>query len=147
MSLSKQSWKHITPLVLALAACAVGAAKAEVVLVVSANSPVEALSKNQAADIFLGKTSRFPNGELAVPLDQAEGARTRDEFYQNLVGKSPSQVKAYWSKLIFTGKGQPPKEIADSKVIKRAVANSASLIGYVDRSAVDGSVKVVTVLP
>ncbi len=147
MSPSKRSWKHVVPLVLAFATCAVGAAKADVVLVVSANSSVEALSQNQAADIFLGRTSRFPNGDLAVPIDQVEGARTRDEFYQKLVGKSPAQVKAHWSKVIFTGKGQPPKEIADSKVIKRAVASSISFIGYVDRSALDGSVKVVMTLP
>jgi ABC-type phosphate transport system substrate-binding protein len=149
MSLSKHNWKYAMPLALALALAVgmVDVARADVVLVVSAKSPVGELSHNQAADIFLGKTSRFPNGDLAVPIDQAEGARTRDEFYLMLVGKSPAQVKAHWSKLIFTGRGQPPKEIIDSKAIKRTIANSTRFIGYIDRSAVDSSVKVVMTLP
>lgn len=145
MSLSKRSWKHA--IALAFVISSVAAARADVVLVVSATSTVGALSHNQAADIFLGKTSRLPNGNLVVPIDQAEGAPARDEFYMKLVGKSQAQIKAHWSKLIFTGKGQPPKEMADGKSIKHAIANSASFIGYVDRSTLDASMKVVMTLP
>lgn len=54
-----------------------GAAAADVVAVVSAKNPVTALSKNQLMDIFLGKTSRFPDGSQAVPIDQVEGAAAR----------------------------------------------------------------------
>jgi hypothetical protein len=60
-------------------------------------------------DIFLGKTARFPDGSQAVPVDQSEGTIVRDEFYNKLVGKSAAQMKAYWSKIIFTGRGQPPR--------------------------------------
>ena len=51
------------------------AAEADVVAVVSANSPVISLSMSQVADLFFGKTSRFPNGLQAFPIDQAEGLR------------------------------------------------------------------------
>ena len=118
-------------------------AAAEVVTVVSAKSPVTTLSKSQVVDIFLGKASRFPEGGAAVPIDQAEGALARDEFYLKLAGKSPAQLNAHWSKIIFTGRGQPPKEVANGDAVKRLLLANPAAIGYVDRSLVDGALRVV----
>src|SRR5664279_1061320 len=119
-----------------------GEAMAEVVAVVSAESPVTALSKNQVVDIFLGRMSRFPGGEQAVPIDQEEGTAARDEFYARFAGLSPSQVKAHWSKIIFTGRGLPPKTVSNSIEVKKAVVKNLNAIGYIEQSLVDHSVKV-----
>ncbi len=89
------------------------------VAVVSAKSPVGTLGKNEIADIFLGKASRFPDGHPAVPVDQAEGSPARDEFYLHFAGKSPAQLKAHWSKIIFTGRGQPPREVGNGVEVKK----------------------------
>lgn len=118
-------------------------AMADVVVVVSSKSAVSTLTGAQATDIFLGKTSTFPGGGQAVPIDQKEGSAIRDEFYTKVAGKSGAQVKAYWSKIIFSGKGQPPKEVADSAAVKKLIADNPNLIGYIDKSSVDGSVKTV----
>ncbi len=117
-------------------------ATAEVVVVVSAKSPVSKLTPAQVARIFLAKASTFPGDGIAVPLDQAEGAPVRNEFYSKVTGKDPSQLKAYWSKLIFTGDGQPPRVVSGDEQVKRALANDPNAIGYIDVGAVDGSVKV-----
>ena len=120
-----------------------GVAFADVVVVVSAKSPVAALSNAQVTDIFLGKTIHFPDGGPAVAIDQAEGSSVRDEFYDKVVGKSAAQIKAYWSKIIFTGRGQPPPSVSNSiEMMKRISANPAA-IGYIDRSVINDSVKVV----
>jgi ABC-type phosphate transport system substrate-binding protein len=124
---------------------AAGAANAEVVAVVSANSAVTTLSKVQITDIFLGKTVRFPNGNAALPVDQAEGSPARDEFYARFTGKSAGQLKAHWSKIIFTGRGRPPKTVPSTLALKKLVAESPSTIGYIDRSLVDASLRVVRV--
>lgn len=115
---------------------------AEVVAVVSANGPVVTLSKNQVVDIFLGKASRFPDGRLAVPIDQDEGSAVRDEFYATFAGKSPAQLKAHWSKIIFTGRGQPPIVVPNSIDVKKHIAATPNSIGYIEKDLVDGSVKV-----
>jgi len=136
--------KKLNPAVLGLALfLAAGAACADVVVIVSAKNPITALTGDQASDIFLGKSSNFPGGGAAVPLDLTEGSPVRDEFYTKGTGKSAAQVKAYWSKQIFTGKGHPPKELPGSSDVKKAVAGDANAIGYIEKSAVDGSVKVV----
>jgi ABC-type phosphate transport system substrate-binding protein len=118
------------------------AAVADVVVVVSAKNPLTTLSKNQAVDIFLGKTSRFPDGGQAVPIDQVEGSAERNEFYTRYASKSAAQIKAHWSKIIFTGRGQPPKEVANSTEVKKRIVENPNAIGYIEQNLVDGSVKV-----
>jgi len=118
-------------------------AVADVVAVVSARSPIAALSRSQVADIFLGKASHFPDGALAAPIDQAEGSSMRDEFYERIVGKSAAQIKAYWSKIIFTGRGQPPPTVANDDEMKRRIRENPAAIGYIDRRFVDDSVRIV----
>ena len=127
---------------LALSLAAVPAI-ADVVAVVSAKSAVTVLSRSQLADIFLGKASRFPNGVPAVPIDQADGSVARDEFYAKLDGKSASQLKAYWSKIIFTGRGQPPPVVANSNEMKRRLIGNPAAIGYIETNQVDDTVRVV----
>lgn len=132
---------------LALAGLALGfftnAACAEVVVVVSVKNTTAALSAEQASDLFLGEASTFPGGVQAVPLDQVDKSPAREEFYAKVAGKSSAQLKAYWAKVIFTGKGRPPKEVADSAAVKKLVAENPNIIGYIDKGAVDASVKVV----
>jgi ABC-type phosphate transport system substrate-binding protein len=117
-------------------------AMADVVVVVSAKSPVMALSKNQLIDIFLGKVSRYPDGTEAMPLDQAEGSGDRDEFYARAADKSAAQIKAYWSKIIFTGRGQPPPTVSNGLEVRKRIRENPAAIGYIDRALVDDTVRV-----
>jgi ABC-type phosphate transport system substrate-binding protein len=125
-----------------LASSGAGARAEDIVAVVSAKSPVTVLNATQVADIFLGKTSRFPDGSQAVPIDQSEDSPARDRFYSQFTGKSPSQVKAHWSKIIFTGRGQPPRQAATGQEARRLIAENPHAIGYIDSSLVDPSVRV-----
>jgi len=118
------------------------AAMADVVAVVSSKNPVTSLSKSQVADIFLGKTVRFPDGVPAVPIDQEEGSPAREEFYATFMGKSPAQIKSHWTKIIFTGRGQPPRAVSNSAEVRKLIAANPQAIGYIERSAVDDRVKV-----
>jgi ABC-type phosphate transport system substrate-binding protein len=120
----------------------VNTVRADVVAVVSSTSTITSLSNAQVTDIFLGKVSRFPNGTLAVPIDQVEGSPARDEFYATFANKSPAQVKAHWTKIIFTGRGQPPKSVSNSVEVRKLVAANPQAISYMERSAVDSTVKV-----
>jgi ABC-type phosphate transport system substrate-binding protein len=102
---------------------------------------VNALRPDQVAAIFLGQTARFPDGVEAVPLDQPLGSKLRDEFYERVASKTPVLLKAHWSKMVFTGRGQPPAEAPDSAAVRRRVAENPELIGYIERGALDASVR------
>ena len=102
-----------------------------------------AVSADDLNRLFLGRASSFADGSKATPLNMAEGQAARDEFDNKVLSRSSAQLKAYWSKLVFTGKGTPPKELADDAAVKAAVAADSSAIGYISSASVDGSVKVV----
>lgn len=129
-------------LAIAIAGMTAGA-HAGIVVVIAAGSSVGSLSTDQVSNIFMGKVKTFPDGSSAVPIEQSEGSAGRNEFHNKVTGKDPAQLKAYWSQLIFSGKGQPPKEAGDSAAVKAAVTATAGGIGYIDESQVDASVKVI----
>jgi ABC-type phosphate transport system substrate-binding protein len=131
---------RLTVIGLALSLRAI-AAQADVVAVVSAKSAVTALSKDQIADIFMGKAIHFPDGAPATPIDQIEASSVREEFYTRFTGKSRAQLNAHWSKIIFTGRGQPPKQLPNSAEVKKWVAANPNTIGYIEPSLVDASVR------
>ena len=115
-------------------------------MIVSARNPVATLRADQVAAIFLGQSARFPDGAEAVPYDQRLGTATRDAFYARVASKTPALLKAYWSKMVFTGRGQPPAELPDSAAVRRKVADDPGAIGYIERGALDASVRAVLVV-
>lgn len=130
-----------------LAQClAISSANAELVVIVNSKNPVNALNADQVEKLFLGKTSAFPDGATAIPVDLPKGAE-RESFYQKATGKSPSQLKAYWSKQVFTGAGQPPKEAESAQEMVNLVGKNPNLIGYIDKAAINSSVKPIYTLP
>ncbi|KFI06451.1 phosphate ABC transporter substrate-binding protein [Massilia sp. BSC265] len=131
---------------LILAQAASADASAELVVIVSARNPLPALSPEQVAAIFLGQAGRFPGGAEVVALDQRLGSSEREQFYAQVTGKTPALLKAHWSKMVFTGRGQPPREAIDNASVRRMVADNPSMIGYIDRAELDASVRPVLVL-
>jgi len=112
-------------------------ALAQVVVVVNPKAAESTMSREQVAQFFLGKSTAM------TPIDQPDGAPIRADFYKKVADKDAAQAKALWSKLVFTGKATMPKEVADSPAGKAAVAANPKAIGYIEKSAVDATVKVV----
>jgi ABC-type phosphate transport system substrate-binding protein len=130
--------KHLIKTAIATAALALALpAMADVVVVVNPKAAESSMTKDQVAQFFLGKSSAMS------PVDQPESAPVRAEFYKKVTDKDASQVKSLWSKLVFTGKATMPKEAADSAAVKKMVASDPKAIGYIEKSAVDASVKVI----
>jgi ABC-type phosphate transport system substrate-binding protein len=132
----------IQKLLLSVALAFSGGLLAEVAVIVHPSN-ADSISEADIVRIFLGKSKSFPGGAAAVPVNQAEGSAVTEEFNQKVIKKSGSQLKAYWSKLVFTGKGTPPKEVANDAEVIDLVANNPNMIGYIDASQVNGGVKVV----
>jgi hypothetical protein len=117
------------------------AAFAEVAVIVNpANA--NAVSQDDIKKIYLGKSKSFADGTKVNPVNQ-NGTAVADEFNDKLVGKSGSQLNAYWSKLVFTGKGTPPGKLDNDQAVIDFVAANADAIGYIDSAKVSDKVKVV----
>jgi ABC-type phosphate transport system substrate-binding protein len=123
----------VLALVASMSACA-GA------VVVGRDSPLAAMDADQARRVFLGREPSISGLSITV-VDQKEGA-VRDEFENKVLGKTGSELAAYWSKLIFTGRAMAPQEAAGDAGVKAKLANSQNAVGYVSDGGVDSSVKV-----
>jgi ABC-type phosphate transport system substrate-binding protein len=109
-------------------------------IVVIGNLTAPAMTKDQIADLFLGKSTTMK------PVDQSSTSPIRAQFYEKVSGHDLAQVKATWMRLVFTGKAQLPKELPDAAAVKKAVAADPKVIGYIEKSEADGSVKVLLAL-
>ena len=133
--------KSLTKIILATGLLALSAlAQAENVIVVSSKSSVSSMTKEQVADIYLGNTKELPGGGQAAPLLPTSGS-VRSEFFDKVLGKNEAQAKAIWSRLVFSGKGSAPRDVADSAETLKMIAANPNSIGVIEKSAVNSSVK------
>ena len=123
----------LSALIFAVYAAATVQAEEIVVIVNPASAPI---SKEQIADLYLARSSGW------ILIDQTAGSAIYVEFYKKATGRDIAQVKAIWSRVLFTGRGIPPKQLRDSAAVKKAVAADPKAVGYIEKSAVDTSVKV-----
>lgn len=118
-------------------------AMADIAVITNPDMPVTSMSREEIYRIYLGKMKFLPSGAKITPVDQRPGASARSQFYANVMRKSETEMKSYWSRVVFTGQGQPPLQESDDQAVKNFVAKTPSALGYIDKSAVDDSVKVV----
>ncbi|WP_405601594.1 MULTISPECIES: phosphate ABC transporter substrate-binding protein [unclassified Pseudoalteromonas] len=114
---------------------------AEIAVIVNPSNAAT-VDANTIKKIYLGKNKSFDNGTKVSPVDQ-NGTAVADEFNDKVVGKSSSQLNAYWSKLVFTGKGTPPGKLDSDQAVIDFVAANSDAIGYIDSAKVSDKVKVV----
>lgn len=117
-------------------------AEAAVVVIGSPDIEVPSLSDKTVRNLYLGKTVQLDNGVRVEVIDLPSGNSVRDEFYEKVVGKDTTQVKAYWAKRIFTGKGSPPDTKLDERAVIKWVSEAPGRIGYVSPEAVNDTVRV-----
>ena len=115
----------------------------DIVVIVSSLNSVKTLTRDHVEDIFLGRMQQFPNEQRALPIDQAEGSAVRERFNMEVLGRTSAQVRTHWSRILFTGRGRPPRSVASSEDMLQAVAADVHAIGYIERRFVNGSVVVV----
>lgn len=106
-------------------------------------SNADALGKNDISKIFLGKSKKFPSGASVMPVNLDDSDATRVVFDTTILKKDAGQLKAYWAKLVFTGKASPPKKVSSAAEAKSLVAANPNTIAYIPADQVDDSVKAV----
>jgi hypothetical protein len=109
-------------------------------IVVIVNPTAAPISKGQLVDLYLGRSDAW------IAVDQAVGSVIYVEFYKKLTGRDSAQIMAIWSQILFTSRGVPPKQLPDSAAVKKAVAANPKAVGYIEKSAVDASVKIALLL-
>ena len=118
-------------------------ATAELVVVSGAKSGIDHLSRQDVVFLFMGRLRQLPTGVQALPLDLAVNSPERAEFYRLLVNKEPAEIKAYWSRLVFSGGSRPPQIAESREDLIRLLSSNPGAIGYMDRNKVDQRVRII----
>lgn len=119
-------------------------ATADVAVIVNLDNE-SSFADGEISRLFLGKLKKFSSGDKAVAINLKLGNETRKSFEKKVLNKSSSQIKAYWSKRVFSGKGKPPPELVSDKDVIAMVSSDNNIIAYIDAASVDDTVKVVQV--
>ena len=76
-------------------------AETGIVVVANKNSPLPQLSQEEVAALFLGK-HKSSNGITVTPIDSKDDS-LRERFYIAVANMNAIRVKAYWSRIVFSG--------------------------------------------
>lgn len=104
--------------------------RAQWLVVVSAQSNVEQLSQKQVMGLFLGRAKFLPDGDRVKALDHPLDSENRAEFYQALTGKNISDIDAYWARLKYSGRANPPVPVESSEQIIQLLSRESGIIAY-----------------
>lgn len=116
----------------------------EVDIIVNKANTVQELSLVEVKKVFLGDKSTWPNGRRITVLMLAQGLPSRAVILREIYKMPEDQLGQYFVQAAFAGKiSAPPREIASPMQMKEEVADNLGAIGYVKKTDVDNTVKVI----
>ncbi len=100
------------------------------------------LTRDDVKKIYSGKKTKWGNNETIV-VTVLDGSDAHKAFLKEFVKKSPTQFKLTWKKMMFTGKGTPPKKFKDMKSLVEFVEKTDGAIGYITPDMKSDGIKVI----
>lgn len=115
-------------------------------LVVHVGNPVTALSRDNVMQIFLRKTTSWPNGQPIAAVDQRSDAPSRHSFSLSVLRKDTNEIASYWNQMIFSGRALPPPTKGSDDEVLAYVRSNPNAIGYIGgETPIGEGVKVVRI--
>lgn len=125
-----------------------GAATPAFRVIVHASNPVASAGREELSAIFMKRLGRWPSGADIIPIDQQQESVVREQFSRAVHGKNTAYVIRYWHRLIFAGRGIPPREAKNDAAVIDFVRAERGAIGYVSSQALlPDDVKAIEVRP
>ncbi len=115
------------------------------IVIVNQKNSLTSIDKKQLADLYLKKTTRWSNGETVKPADLAPNSNLRKSFTENVLKRTVSEMKNYWTQRIFSGNDLPPAELDSESKMVQFVSSNPAAVGYVSSDANLKGVKILTV--
>jgi ABC-type phosphate transport system substrate-binding protein len=117
-------------------------------VVVHRNNPIVSITRAELSAIYMKRTRSWHDGRAVMPVDQPMSSPVRERFSRSVHGKNVAYVTRYWQRLIFSGRGIPPRQLQNDAAVLELVKNSRDAIGYIARDTPPGDgVRVLPVRP
>ena len=113
-------------------------------LVVIGSKDLAPLTLNHTAvvDIFMGRMKRLDDGSYIIPVDIQIDDPLRRMFYKLLMDKKLSEINSYWARLVFSGRGSPPRQSEAVSETIEIIMNNKGAIGYIPADRVTADVHI-----
>ena len=100
-------------------------------IIVHPANRIEAVDREFLSNAYLKKVATWRNDLTIRPVQLSRRFPQRDQFTREVLRKSPSQLRSYWNRQIFSGKGVPPLELESQEaVISELDTKLAELTGH-----------------
>ncbi len=84
-------------------------------------------------EAFLGRSAVTKNGFTIKAIDRQENdAKTRAHFIKSVLGWNTTRYKAFWSQIVFTGKGEALPVASSVSALAETLDRSPGSISFVD---------------
>ncbi len=114
------------------------------VLVTNKDNGMSSIAKADLKRVFTGKMKKV-EGNTVVPIMLADNVPATTQFLQEVVDKTPEEYKKFWVQQQIKGLGTAPMTQKTSASAKLIVAGIPGALTYIEKSALDDTVKEVTV--
>ena len=112
----------------------------DIAIVSSYAFDLTSLDKASVSRIFLAKTNRI--NSTRVKVFELKNSSYKKQFYKEVSGKSLAQLRSYWTRLIFTGKAQPPKQLRNREELIQKMKDDNTVISYLPLNEVTDDMKI-----
>ncbi|MCP4111003.1 MAG: hypothetical protein GY749_36680 [Desulfobacteraceae bacterium] len=113
-------------------------------IIINDSVEAEAITRDDLKKIFLGKKVKW-NSNQSIKIAVLKEGGIHENFLRTYIQKTSSQFRYYWKKLLFTGKGIPPKSFTSEDEIINYVSSTVGAIGYASSGIQKDGIKVITI--
>ncbi len=115
------------------------------VIIVSPQQTPEPISKNALRAMFGMRLRNWPDQTPVHVFVLRDDNPTHSLFSKQILNIYPHQLRLAWDRLVFSGTGQAPTEVNSEEEMREQVAKTPGAIGYLSRSMINGSVRILPV--
>ena len=105
-------------------------ASADVLIIANKDVTETTLTKEDIQDIFLGKKVQWKDNSKIRFVTLKEG-NLHKKFLRTYINRSATQYENHWRRMLFTGRGEKPKEFKSPEALIAYVTNTDGAIGYI----------------
>lgn len=118
---------------------------ADEVVIVHPSVNTTNVSQNTIRLLFSLRRTRWQNGQLVKVFVLNDENPVHIHFVKNNLGLFPRQLRRVWDRRIYSGTGQGPNQVQTVSDMLFKIAHEPGAIGYLPRSMITSSVKVLEV--
>ena len=117
---------------------------AELTLALHPPPDISSLTLNQARSIFSMRIRMWPDGTPITVFVLPDDNPNHNDFVRGLLTLLPHQLKRNWDRLVYTGIGQAPIEVANEEEMLERLRNTPGGIGYIETGTQDESLRLIS---